>query len=424
VTDPSSSRRGQLDRRAFLAGAGVVGVTVGAGAVTGWSAGSDASAATAGVADAYPYWGAHQAGIGTPAQDHLRFVSFDLQTDRRQDVVALLRSWTTAAAELCQGRPVAPIDDNLVGPPGDTGEAVGSGPSHLTITFGFGPGLFESAGTDRFGLADRRPAALADLPAFEGDRLEASRSGGDLAIQACADDPLVAFHAVHELARIGRGTVVPRWSQAGFGRTSSTTSAQQTPRNLMGMKDGTNNIRSDDQKAMDDQVWVGGAGPDWMMGGSYVVVRRIRILLELWDRSSLEDQQDTIGRHKISGAPLGAVHETDPVNLAALDLGGQPLIGSTAHIRVAAPSSNHGARILRRGYSFDDGIDPAGEQDAGLFFICYQNDPATHFVDIQRRLAADDALNTYIRHTASAVFACPGGVAPGEWIGQKLFASS
>ena len=150
-------------------------------------------------------------------------MAFDLVTERREDVAELLQAWTAAAAELTQGRPVAPIDDNLVAAPGDTGEAVGLGPSHLTITFGLGPGLFESGGVDRFGLAGRRPAALAPLPAFAGDQLDASRSGGDLAIQACADDPLVAFHAVHNLTRLGRGVVVPRWAQSGFGRTSSTT---------------------------------------------------------------------------------------------------------------------------------------------------------------------------------------------------------
>ena len=68
---------------------------------------------------------------------------------------------------------------------------------------------------------------------------------------------------MRNLARIGRGFAVVRWSQLGFGRTSSTSSAQETPRNLMGFKDGTNNIRAEDEEAMDRFVWVR-EGPDWM----------------------------------------------------------------------------------------------------------------------------------------------------------------
>ncbi len=418
-----TERPDAMGRRAFLAGAGGLGVAVGAGAVAAWDRVDPASAApnspSAGQGS-YPFWGAHQAGIATPVQDHLRFAAFDLVAGRRQDVVELLQAWTAAAAQLTQGHPVAPLDDNLVAAPGDTGEAVGSGPSHLTVTIGLGPGLFESGGVDRYGLAARRPAALAELPAFAGDQLDSARSGGDLAIQACSDDPLVAFHAVHNLARIGRGAVVARWAQSGFGRTSSTTTAQQTPRNLMGMKDGTNNIRAEDTGLMDDQVWVGSDG-GWMAGGSYLVARRIRILLELWDRSSLEEQEATVGRHKISGAPLGRIHETDAVDLGALDAAGRPLIGQSAHIRRAAATSNGGARILRRGYSFDDGVDQAGEHDAGLFFLCYQRDPRAQFATIQQHLADQDALNEYIRHTGSAVFACPPGARSGGWIGEALF---
>lgn len=396
-------------------------MAVGVGAAIGWERTAEAAAAAAGAGsdDAVPFWGAHQAGIGTPAQDHLRFVAFDVVAEHRAEVAELLRAWTAAAASMTQGRPVASLDDDLVAAPADTGEAVGLGPSHLTITFGVGPDLFESGGVDRFGLAARRPPGLVELPEFAGDRLDPSRSGGDLAIQACADDPLVAFHAVHNLTRIGRGVVVPRWAQSGFGRTSSTTTAQQTPRNLMGMKDGTNNVRAEDRRLMDEQVWVG-PGTDWMEGGTFLVARRIRMLLELWDRSPLEEQEATIGRHKISGAPLGGTREADTVDLNALDLGGQPLIGESAHIRRAAPSSNGGARLLRRGYSFDDGVDESGEQDAGLFFICFQRDAVRQFSGIQQRLADEDALNKYIRHTASAVFACPPGARSDGWIGRGL----
>jgi deferrochelatase/peroxidase EfeB len=363
-----------------------------------------------------PFHGAHQAGIATPAQDRLHFAAFDVTTDDRRELRDLLRAWTAAAAEMCEGRTVGGATDPLA-PPVDTGEALGLEPARLTITFGFGPTLFG----DRFGLGPR-PAQLADLPLFAGDELDPERSGGDLAVQACADDPQVAFHAVRNLARIGRGIVVMRWSQLGFGRTSSTSRAQDTPRNLMGFKDGTNNLKLEDEQGLAQHVWAGPADdPKWMRGGTYLVTRRIRMLIEVWDRASLADQEATIGREKVDGAPLGGRHEHDEVDLTARTQAGEPLIPADAHIRLAAPKVNDGIRILRRGYSFTDGMDSQlGQLDAGLFFICYQRDPRSQFVSLQRRLAQDDALNEYIKHTGSAVFACPPGTAPGGYIGSTL----
>jgi deferrochelatase/peroxidase EfeB len=323
---------------------------------------------------------------------------------------------------MCAGEEVGGPSEDPAAPPDDTGEALGLGPARLTITFGFGPTLFSLNGHDRFGLASKRPVQLADLPPFPSDVLEPDRSGGDIAVQACADDPQVAFHAVRNLARIGRGTAVMRWSQLGFGRTSSTSRAQETPRNLMGFKDGTNNIKLEDEAALAEHVWAGAHDePAWMRGGSYLVARRIRMLIEVWDRASLGDQEATIGRTKTIGAPLGGHGEFDHVDLAARSRSGLPTIPADAHIRLAAPTENRGIRILRRGYSFTDGMDPRlGQLDAGLFFIAYQRDPRRQFVPLQRHLARTDALNEYITHTGSAVFACPPGVAPGDYIGGTL----
>jgi deferrochelatase/peroxidase EfeB len=211
-----------------------------------------------------------------------------------------------------------------------------------------------------------------------------------------------------------------RWSQLGFGRTATTSRSQDTPRNLMGMKDGTANIRAEDREAMDRFVWVGEEGPAWMRGGTYVVTRRIRMLLEIWDRASLEDQERTIGRRKYDGAPLGGEDEFDPLDLGA-ERDGRPLIPVDAHVRLASARENGGARILRRGYSFTDGVDESlGELEAGLFFICFQRDPEKQFVAIQRRLGATDALNEYIKHVSSAVFAVPPGARRGGYVGETL----
>jgi deferrochelatase/peroxidase EfeB len=375
------------------------------------------------AADAVPFHGAHQAGIVTPAQDRLLFATFDVEPDAsRADLVTLLRAWTRASERMTAGEPVGSDNDTLLAPPDDTGEAFGLPPSNLTITFGFGPTLFSAAG-GRFGIAAARPAALADLPAFARDELEPGRSGGDLAVQACADDPQVCFHAVRNLTRIARGTAVLRWSQLGFGRTSSTSTTQQTPRNLMGFKDGTNNLTEQDGALLDEQVWVGGRDdPAWMRGGTYLVARRIRILIEVWDRSSLDDQQQTIGRSKLAGAALGAAREHDAVDLRARR-SGKLVIPPDAHIRLAAPATNDGAHLLRRGYSFTDGIDPVTNQlDAGLFFLAFQRDPRRQFVPIQTRLGENDALNEYIRHTGSALFAVPPGVGAGGFVGETLLA--
>jgi deferrochelatase/peroxidase EfeB len=368
-----------------------------------------------------PFYGPHQAGIATPAQEHLHFAAFDVTSNAVSDLRDLLQAWTAAAAALTRGARYQPGAELPTQPPSDTGEAIELQPSQLTLTFGFGPSLFGVGGPDRFGLARRRPSMLKSLPPFRGESLQPARSGGDLCVQACADDPQVAFHAIHVLSRIANGTAVLRWSQLGFGRTSSTTRSQTTPRNLMGFKDGTDNIRAEDTAAMNKHVWVQSAdGPDWMAGGTYLIARRITILFDVWDATSLEGQERVVGRKKDSGAPLGGRDEYDPVDLKAMSEG-QPVIPVDAHIRLASPATNGGERILRRGYSFSEGTESgSGSIEAGLFFIAFQRDPR-QFTAIQKRLAASDALNRHTVHMASAIFACPTGLRSGGFVGQSLF---
>ncbi|HEX4190642.1 MAG TPA: iron uptake transporter deferrochelatase/peroxidase subunit [Marmoricola sp.] len=407
-------------RRLFLGGAlGAAGVAVTGGGFAVGRATADSTDSTA-PSTVVPFYGRHQAGIATPSQDRLMLAAFDLTTTDRQDVMELLGTWAAAASQMTRGLPVGNVNDQPDAPPVDTGEAVGLKAANLTITVGFGPSLFD----DRFGLADKRPAALAPIPALPRDDLKAELSNGDLCVQACADDPQVAFHAIRNFTRLARGTAVMRWSQLGFGKTSSTSTTQATPRNLMGFKDGTRNVKGEDTSDMDDYVWVGAeTDQPWMRDGSYVVTRRIRMLIESWDTDYLADQERVFGRAKTSGAPLTGKHEFDTPNLAAKDKDGQPVIGATAHIRLAAPASNGGKKILRRGYSFTDGIDPVtGYLDAGLFFIAYQKNAHEQFVKIQEQLGIHDALNEYIQHTSSGLFAIPPGLTgPGDWWGKKLF---
>jgi deferrochelatase/peroxidase EfeB len=436
-TAPSSSGDGNTDAQRRLSRRSMVGL-LGVGALAG--AGAATAVATviehdrsnpgesAAAGSVVPFYGVHQAGITTPVQDRLHFATFDLAPSAtRNDLVSLLKSWTAAAVAMSRGTEVGPggaVNGALQAPPSDTGEAQELPAALLTITVGFGTTLFHGAdGRDRFGLAAKRPAQLADLPAFPGDALVPERSGGDLCIQACANDPQVAVHAVRNLARIARGSAVVRYSQLGFGRTSSTSTNQQTARNLMGFKDGTNNIKAEDTAAVDRFVWVQpGDGPDWMTGGSYLVSRRIRMLIETWDSTPLAEQERVIGRAKGTGAPLGATTEFDPLEFTVTDANGTPLIDQDAHVRLAHSSNNNGAQLLRRGYNFVDGTDPLGRLDAGLFFLAYQRDPRTQFVTINTHLAGkqNDALNEYIQHVGSGLFACPPGVQPGQYLGHTL----
>jgi deferrochelatase/peroxidase EfeB len=340
-----------------------------------------------------------------------------------------LRLWTNAAARLTQGQPVQPVRLNNAydQEPGtltpDSGETLGLSPAGLTITFGFGAGLFIKDNQDRFGLAARRPGAFVDLPKFNGDQLVPALTGGDLSIQACADDPQVAFHAVRQLAQLAFGVAEIRWAQTGF---LSKPADGSTPRNLMGFKDGTHS-----PKVVEKSVWVGNEGPDWMRGGSYLVVRRIRIALEHWDRTKIEFQEQTIGRQKLSGAALGLTDEHAPLGLDRNDADENPVIAEHAHVRMANAENIGAAEILRRGYSYNDGVNFVAERwppwrqgieyDAGLLFICYQNDPRTGFLKTFENMAKFDMLNQYVTHTGGGLFACPGGAREGSFIGSRLF---
>jgi len=410
-----------VTRRGALAGAAMLGIGAGLDHVFGRS--DSENHGTNAASRNVPFYGTYQGGIETPAQEFLDFAAFDVTSRSIDDLRDILKEWTAAAAALSAGRPFEPSPEEADVAPTDTGEAIGVGPSRLTITIGFGPSLFGWRGEDRFGLAQKRPRRLAPLPSFGGESLDPNRSGGDLCIQACADDPQISFHAIHVLARLASGAATLRWTQHGFGRTSSTSRSQPTPRNLMGFKDGTDNLRAEDGDAMDEFVWVQPSdGPAWMVGGSYLIARRIQMLFDVWDATSLEGQERVIGREKLSGAPLGGHDEYDPVDLDARK-GGEPVIPGDAHIRLASPQENGGQRILRRGYSYSEPTEPgSGQIDAGLFFICFQRDPERQFIPIQRCLAASDALNHHTLHTASAIFACPPGVKLGGFLGEGLFA--
>ena len=391
----------KMDRREFLkkAGIGGAGLALGLSGASAFFANKEQGSKN--IADGQEeisFYGKHQAGITTPMQKNIYFVVLDLRTTDKNELIQLFKDWTDYSQKLVNGELVKKDGSNALLPPSDTGETVGLNPYRLTLTFGVSASFLT-----KLGLEKKRPKLFRDLPAFPKEQLREQYTGGDIVIQACADDEQVAFHAVRNLIRKGRNKVTMKWSQSGFAAIGD---RMETPRNLFGFKDGTANVTT--EKDFDKVVWAD--SQDWMKNGSYMAVRRIIMHLETWDRTNLQEQENTFGRYKESGAPFGKKNEFDEVDLSLLPV--------DSHVRLAKEVD---LPILRRSYSYSDGIDPkTGQFDAGLLFIAFQKDP-DRFVKIQTNLGADDKMNEYVTHIGSGLFACFGGVKEGEYIGQDLF---
>lgn len=391
----------KMDRREFLkkAGIGGAGLALGLSGASAFFANKEQGSKN--IADGQEeisFYGKHQAGITTPMQKNIYFVVLDLRTTDKNELIQLFKDWTDYSQKLVNGELVKKDGSNALLPPSDTGETVGLNPYRLTLTFGVSASFLP-----KLGLEKKRPKLFRDLPAFPKEQLRDQYTGGDIVIQACADDEQVAFHAVRNLIRKGRNKVTMKWSQSGFAAIGD---RMETPRNLFGFKDGTANVTT--EKDFDKVVWAD--SQDWMKNGSYMAVRRIIMHLETWDRTNLQEQENTFGRYKESGAPFGKKNEFDEVDLSLLPV--------DSHVRLAKEVD---LPILRRSYSYSDGIDPkTGQFDAGLLFIAFQKDP-DRFVKIQTNLGADDKMNEYVTHIGSGLFACFGGVKEGGYIGQDLF---
>lgn len=417
---------GALSRRRLLGTAGAAGATGlvlgAAGGATGYAATRDEAptALTSVGSSEVMFHGKHQPGITTPLQASGHLIAFDLAPGTgRKEAAALMRRWSAATQRLMAGEPTAGGAADGTGH--DTGIALDAGPSSLTVTFGFGATFFE-----RTGLADRRPPGLDPLPPFSADHLDSARSNGDLWVQIGADDALVAFHALRAVQKEAASTATVRWQMNGFNRTPGATAKPMTARNLMGQIDGTGNPKPADND-FERRIFVPSGAADtkyeWLAGGSYAVVRRIRMLLDDWEKLPVERQERVIGRRKADGAPLSGGTETTTMDLDKAGPDGKLLIPDNAHARISSPERNSGAAMLRRPFSYHDGIATDGTPDAGLLFICWQADPLRGFVPVQRKLDRGDALSPFLRHEASGLFAVPGGAAAGEYVGQRLLES-
>lgn len=420
MNDESTSTPIRLSRRGVLAASGaalagiVGGYAVGSRAATSPEASKPSaltptppgpSPAPTPAADvtALSFHGPHQPGIESAPALLQTFIGLDLARDSREEAAALMRLVTDDAARLMAGEPVL----------GDPQPELATQPDGLTVTVGLGPTLFE-----RLDLMDRRPAVLDPLPAFRTDALEEPWGQTDLLIQVGSNDALALAHAIRVLLRDVSALANLRWLQSGFRSPAPANPGGRTTRNLMGQVDGTINPEPGTPD-FDTVVWIDD-GPDWVRGGTVLVLRRIRMLMDAWDILDRQTQEIVIGRHLDTGAPLGREHETDPVPFDATDELGLPVIAADAHVRVAHAATLD-ETILRRPYSYDDGL-RRGVVDQGLLFAAYLRDPRRSFIPMQRRIAESDAFNAWNTTVGSASYLIPPGVAPGHVLAEGLLA--
>lgn len=425
----------QLTRRSFLGssltalGAGGVGVAAGVQAAPGARASATEQpladqARTVGLSElelSIPFDGSHQAGILTPRQNNATFVALDCTAPNAEGLFEALQALSSEARLLTQGSAVGvtEIDE----PPPDSGLlGAYNAPDSLTVTIGFGASLFD----DRFGLARKRPANLTPMRTFAQDEIDPAATGGDVILQICAGQRDTVVHTVRTLMSAVAGHLTVRWMLDGFQSAFRGPNQHSSRRNLFAFRDGTGNPDTGDAALMDRLIWVDrrAASPRWTAGGTYMVVRRIRMFVEFWDRVGMLEQEQMIGRYRVSGAPLGGSHEFENPDYGADPHGRR--IPLNAHIRLANDRTpvQETQRMLRRSYSYDLGVDPAGNLNQGLLFVAFNQNTLTQYEPVQQRLEHEPMID-YIKPVGGGYFFVPrASRAPGDWVGSDLARSA
>lgn len=403
-----------FSRRRFVAGALGAGAAIGAGATIGGCA----APATGPTARFVPFDGAAQPGItALPVPARGLMAAFSVQAPDRTRLGTLFADLTDETRALMAGHPPTVRDPAF--PPVDSG-VLGENPppDNLSVVVSVGASLFD----DRFGLADRRPTELVTMPFLANDRLDPDRSHGDLLLTLEAGHADTLQFALRQLMRRTRSDMVLKWMVEGYGRGAGSANAGGTPRNLLGFKDGTANLDATDDALLDRHVWIaaGDGEPEWAIGGSYQAVRIIRMFVEFWDRTQLTEQEALIGRHKISGAPLGMQDEFDDPRFGDDPDGAR--IALTSHIRLANPRTPETADnlMLRRGFSYTRGFDGAGRLDQGLAFVSYQRSLERSFLAVQERLSGEGLEEYILPEGGGFFFALPGAPGPDRFLGDAL----
>jgi dye decolorizing peroxidase len=339
--------------------------------------------------------GEHQPGIDTPAPLLTTFIGMDLLSQSQEDLQALAMLVSDDARRLMAGQPAL----------ADTEPENAAEPESLTVAIGFGRPLFEKLGIPI-------PDQLPEIPAFATDALEPQWGQTDLIFQIGSDSPLALQHAHRMISKDTASLAETVWVQEGF--RGALVGDGDSMRNLMGQVDGTVNPR--ERRDFESVVWID-QGPQWVRGGTVLVLRRIRMLLDTWDILDPDARGLVTGRRMDNGAPLGGEREDDPIDLAQVDGRGLPVIPSQSHVAVAHQG---GEQILRRPFNYTL-YNSDGSSDAGLLFAAYMNDPATSFIPLQRRISELDSMNLWVEPIGSAAYIYPRGCEEGSYLAAALF---
>lgn len=409
--------KSDFSRRKFIGAlAGLSGAAL-AGTVVGVNLNKSEAVATTGLSKkTLAFYGEHQNGITNPSPANAIVCAFNITTTNKESLQELFKTLTLEIEKLTQGEKYPdkdgkyPPKDNLVNGDSELSD-------ELTITVGLGASVFD----DRFGLKDKKPIELIDMTRSPNDRLEEKRIHGDVVMQICAQHDETCLRALRILMRVTRDTLILKWLEQGFVQPNTLSEGKTSTRNLLGFKDGTANPKTQDEKVMDDLVWVGkGKEPQWAIGGTYMATRSIRMFVEHWDRTSLNEQEMIMGRHKDTGAPIGSKNENDIPIFHKKPNADQ--IALESHIALANPRKKETDKniILRRGFNYSRGFNEAGQLDQGLLFICFQKSLNDGFIAVQNRLDGE-LLEEYIQPNGGGFFFVLPGVKRGSYLGSGLF---